>query len=316
MKYISFAYLLSMFIPIVIVGCNSNVPTIKKDTIEIIQNFEVGKTYNYEVQRGKIDSNHPGTENVKGITDVEFKILKTVDGFKECSWKYGLTKIIGIDENQHDEEAEKLMNIAKGVEIKFIIDSNGVIQQITNYEECKTSIENTFESLYDYSSKKMTDEQYEQMKTSLKSTYDTPNMLVSSYFPELAIFFTMFGETIKSDSIYTSKSELPNPFGGRSFPTNLITKVDTIVENVATVSINEIIPSEDLVSIMKETFMELSKLSNKPFNEKDIPELNMTTHKIFDFDYKKNSLIKVSAERLMEGAGIKQLQTLTVILHN
>lgn len=297
-------------------NCNSSGQTQKIDKVEIVQNFKVGKSYKYEVQRGKVDSMKPETENVKSSTDVEFKVLNKKDSFKECSWKYGSTKIIGISSDQIDEQNRKMLNIHQGIEVKFLIDKSGTIQEIINYEECKTYIENRFKLIFDNAANKTTPEQLEKIISALKYSYETPEILVSTYCPELIAFFTMFGETVKSDSIYISQSDLPNPFGGRSFPTNVTTKIDSVADNIAIISVRQIIPSEDLNSIMKETFIELSKQSDKPFSENDIPKMNMKTCSTFNFDYKKNVLKEVYAEKLIEADGVKQTQTLKVILKN
>ena len=241
------------------------------DKVELVQNFQLGTKYQFELQKGKIDSRKPGTENIIGITEVEFNVISQKKDFKECSWKYGATKVIGINPEKIDEQTRKLMNFSQGSEVKFTIDNNGTFQEIINFEECRIQIENCINLIYENGLRKGTPEKME----ALKASYETPEILVSTYHPGLIVFFTMFGATIIPDSVYVSKSDLPNPFGGRSFPTDVTIKIESLKDNIALISVKETIPSRDLYLIMMETFIELFKLSDKPFNENEIPKIKL-----------------------------------------
>lgn len=288
--------------------------TKKRNTVEIVQNFQTGKKYRYEVLRGNTDSRKPGNENIKSCTDVEFCIINKKKDIKECSWKYGQTKITGVNMDQLDEQARKQLNLYEGIEVKFLVDQNGTILEITNFEECKASVEKAFELLY--SNTNRTPEQYEKIKGALKSTFKTPEILVSTYCPELSVYFNMFGKTISSDSVVISHSELANPFGGRGFPTDVSTKIDEIRDNVAIISTRQTIPQQELKSIMKETFTELNKLSERPVKEEEIPEINITIFSTSYFDIQKKELKEVSLEKFTDVDDVKQTQTLKIILKN
>lgn len=296
-----------------IICCRSYCQSAK---VTVTQDFQIGQQKNYDVLRGKIDSRRPGMENIKSSTDVAFVVLSKKDKYKECSWKYGKTKMIGIDESEIDEQTNKVLNIYEGLEVKFLIDDIGAVQEITNFEECKKYIESAFKIVYETGTQKYTQEQLSKMNNALKSTYASADMLVNTYCPELSVFFNMFGETIKVDSIYLSKSELPNPFGGRSFPTDVKTKTETVENGIVKISVEQKIPKNDLNDIMKETFIELSKLSDKPFNENEVPKLNMTTTIYYTYDVTGKFLKEVYSEKIIESDDLKQTQTITVVLKN
>ncbi len=301
-------------------NCDINVETIKLNKVAISQNFEIGKKYLYEIQREKIDSRKPGSEKIKSFTEVEFKILAQKKLFKECSWKYGTTKINGVNADQIDEQTKKMINIYKGLEVKFLIDKDGVIQEITNFEECKLILETCFDEMIKImissSQTKITQEKVSNIKKSFKSTYESSEVLISTYCPELTVFFTIFGESFKPDSLYISHSDLPNPFGGRSFPTNITTKIDTVTDNFVLIKSNQIIPTTELNSIMKETIEKISTLSDKPVNGSKIPKFNLIINSTYNFNHKKNILEQVYSEKLIESDGVKQKQTIRVILKN
>ncbi|HET6226737.1 MAG TPA: hypothetical protein VFF27_10690, partial [Bacteroidia bacterium] len=213
---------------IIFSSCNENdgeqyTEKIKK--VEITQNFEVGNHFKYEVQRGKIDSQVRDSDKYKSSTDIDFTVLGEKNGMKECSWKYGATSILGAAPEQIDQRTRNLINIYKGIELRFLIDEKGAFHEITNYEECKAAISNQFKFIYENASSKTTPEQFEKMSEAMSATYDTPEKLISTYFPELSLFFNLFGKTVEADSIYHSKTELSNPFGGRNFPAELTTQL-------------------------------------------------------------------------------------------
>jgi hypothetical protein len=305
---------IGILILLLISGCNTNGQIRKHATVEITQNFEIGKKYSYEIQRGKVDSRNPDLEKVKTSTFIEFSILAMNGEDKECSWKYGLTKVIGITPEMIDEQTKKLINIYEGIEVKFAIDKNGSIKKINNYEDCILSLEKAYKIIYENPANKQTPEQIDKILSMLKSSYATPEMMVSSYFPELNLFYNLFGETINSDSIYVSRSELLNPFGGRVLPTNVTTKTDSLTDNFIIISIDQSVPSNDLNAIMKETLMEMSKSTNRSFNENEVLKMKMSICTKFNYDRKNNLLTEVYSDKLIESNGTKQSQTLKIIL--
>jgi hypothetical protein len=146
----------------------------------------------------------------------------------------------------------------------------------------------------------------------LESTYASPEVLVGTYCPELSVFFTLFGDTLTSDSSYVSVSELPNPFGGRNFPATVTKKIENYTNDVALISIKQSIPQKDLTEIMTETMRELSKMGDRPFNESEVPKINMTTVTNYSYDIEAKKLKQVLTTKLIETDALTQKQTIKV----
>ncbi len=296
--------------------CHADDFTRPVSDILIRQDFKIGKKYQYEIERAKIDSRQPGLEKVKSSTNIELFVYANHGNYKECSWKYGSTKITGVDPRQIDEQTKISLNLYEGIEIKFRINEFGTFQEILNFEDCKKQIETAFKKVYDNATQKPTLEERDKIESTLKKSYETPDLLIGTFCPEITILFSLFGEQFNTDSLYNSQSDVPNPFGGRSFPANVLTSIDETNSDIATIVVRQIIPSTELNAIMKETFMELSKKSNKKFDEKEIPTLNISSTLSYDFNFQKSVLNKVSSEKIIEAGGIKQTQILNVILKN
>lgn len=281
--------------------------------IELIQNFEPGKRFTLDIRKGKVDSRQPGTENMRSSTSVELSIKGNAQS-REAIWTYGPTVIVGGPPGKTDQQTQNLLNLYKGVQVKFRLDEQGQIQELTNFEECKKQLAKGMELTFANASRTITPEEKKQMTESLKPSFVSPDVLLGTYFPELQGYFSMFGAVLLSDSVYNSPAEIPNPFGGRSFPATQRTKVEEITNAVATISVQQIIPKEDLQSIMKETFIELAKSTGKPFEESEVPKVNFMAKSVFSYDYKNKVLKEVFTEKQIEADGVKQTQTLQVIL--
>jgi hypothetical protein len=279
--------------------------------VAILQSFEVGKTYNYEVQRGKSDSRQPGSEKMKSSTEVHLSIESATGTLRKCVWKYGTTSLIGMSA---DPQTAKLLNLYEGMEVRFNLDEVGRIQEITNFEECKAYLEKASAVIYENSEIKP--EKWKQIQAMLANTYSTPEIMVNTYCPELTIFFTIFGENIEMDTTYVTQSELSNPFGGKNFSTNVAMNLALLSDSIATIAIEQTIPESSLNAIMKETFVEIAKQAGKPFREDDILKMQISTRSVYTYNHLVNTLKEVKVEKFIEVDDVKQIQTISVLLKN
>ncbi len=285
--------------------------------IFIQQNFKPNKKYILEIIRSKTDSKEPQMASAGLVTTVELEVLtKEKSLFRECSWKYGATKFLGIPPESIDEKTLKMVNSYKGMDVRFLVDEKGVFQSLTNYSECKASIEKSFQLYSDLGAKPQSPEEFKKMMEALSPSYDNPEILISTYCPEIDLYFFLFGQTLNADSVYQEKTELANPFGGSTFPSVSIAKVEDVTSDIAYLSVKQIIEDEDLKRIMQETFKQFAQNSSKPFDEREIPQMNMSTSTLFTFDKKNNIMKEVLGEKFIETGDRKQIQRLKVVLKN
>ncbi len=285
-----------------------------KQVITILQQPVVGQTLTYEVIRGKIDSRNPITEKIRTSTTSTFSVIAAKGELFECHWLTGHTTMIGIDEKLLNEETQKTVNIQKGLAIKFLVDKQGVFQEMTNYEEAKKFIGDLLGTMNEYATNKLNAEDLDKLKNGMAMTYSTPELLMNTYCPELSSLFGYVGQSLHPDSVYVSTEYVPNPFSGKNFEAELTTQIDTIYENKVCFSANQYIAQDQIEKILQETFEEFAKNANKPFKKEEVPQLKMQSHSEMIFNQKKKIMQKCVISKDVETQGIKQQQILEVIL--
>ena len=151
---------------------------------------------------------------IKSRTNIEIRVLSETRGSKECAWKYGSTEIVGFSKNQEEyNDFEKrnynILNIYQGLEIKFILDSLGRMEKITNFEDCKRFIESAFTTVLNNGAVKPTPDIIEKTRNALKPSYETQEVFLSTYCSEITSYFAIAGQTYSLDSVYTYLSDVP-----------------------------------------------------------------------------------------------------------
>lgn len=285
-----------------------------KQVITILQQPNLGQTLTYEIIRGKIDSRNPMTEKLRTSTTSTFSVISSRGELFECNWLTGHTVMLGIDEKYIDEQTQRKLNMQKGFVIKFLVNEQGVFQEMTNYEEATKFLDNLFGAMNEYATNKLNDNDLDKLKNSMTVTYSTPELLINTYCPELSILLGYVGERFHPDSVYTSQEYVANPFSGKNFEAELTTKIDTIYQDKVFLSAEQYIDQSQIDKILQETFEVFAKDANKPFKKEDVPNLKMQSSSQIVFNQKKKIMEKIATKKDLETQGIKQQQILEVIL--
>lgn len=279
--------------------------------IIILETFDNPKTL--KVLRGKFDSRQPEMEKVKTSTDVYITPLRKEGVYQECVWKYGKTKIEGIDSTQIDEITNKYINLYEGIQIRFLVDKNGIFQKITNFKECEKDIDETIDKLHEL--KEGTREEKNEIKAFMKKSYTDPETMITALFPEFMNYFSFIGESFNKDSIYISKTLLPNLFGGKPFPATITTGIDSISSNVVKVTSKTKLLQNELNEILAESLKELSKSKDQESLEK-LPIIDIKTDVALSYDFKKKKITKIISVKNSTVENVQQTQTLIINIDN
>lgn len=308
--------LLTLLCIMSIMSCNNGKKEI--DEITVVQNFEQGKTYQFEVHKKHITFEDPNSENVKVITKVEFNVIGKKGEYKQCVWKYGLSYVEGINMSTIDDFTKMIMNSNEGLEVKFLIDDKGVFQEITNYEECKAHFEKTNRRIYENSPNKMSADEIENYMELIAPTMVNADVLVGTYCPEIMLHFRMFGMKAKLDSVSIYESEIENSFGGRNFKSQESIALDTIYtdEGIATISIKNEVSKGEFDKIIKESLGDKSLGDKKPFKDAEIPKMDLVIRSLYNYDYNNQILKESYFEKTITNGEVSNKNITTVILKN
>jgi hypothetical protein len=140
------------------------------------------------------------------IINVSLQITSLNDSLKDCSWNYGNMVIPPNNSEIYSKDIETIFN---GISIKFILDSKGVFNEITNFEEVKNGLENLLLKSGKLTTVDFNKTEYRNSIEAIRFTYNTPELIISSYFEELNILFSLFGEEIDIDSVNIDRLEIP-----------------------------------------------------------------------------------------------------------
>jgi hypothetical protein len=147
---------------------------------------------------------------------------------------------------------------------------------------------------------KLTKISREEMKVvmqKLEPTYATPERLLSTYFPEILLYFELYGVKLSEGETIKSSYKSPNPFGGEAFPVNGELAITAKQDNLLKVKAKEKAVDKEVSRIIRETVVALSKGGKRPINGKDIPDFSLYVETDFFYDLKLKLVKKVSQDK-------------------
>ncbi|MEM9983197.1 MAG: hypothetical protein AAF734_11935 [Bacteroidota bacterium] len=271
--------------------------------VDITQRFKVKKKYTYELQVQEFNSAAVSLKNIKATTAITFRILKEENGLKEGSWQYGKTEVTGADARIQEE-----LNFNEGFEMRFLIDPNGRIKEIINLKACQEHIRNKKKALL------VNFPRYDALGVleALENTLSPTQTLIKTHFPEINYAFFVFGKALKSDSLYTTNTTLPNPLGGQDLQAVMTVKSQQITNKAVVVKVDEEIPQENLDQMIRGVMKDVDPKGT--IKVKDFPKLKMANNCIYTYDRKKKMYKKIIATKVLDDSQIKSRKVFTCLL--
>lgn len=278
---------------------------------KIESNFKTGKTYQYTIKRSKIDSREPLSENFALVTEIKARFTKQDKGLK-CVWKYGKTKAVGPEKliSQIGPEHNELYNIYRDFEIEILFDPNLGEIELLNYEEMKQNIQNSLLKVYNNKMTKIDSATMVLINQQLEPTYSTPEKLLSTYFPEIDLYFSLYSQEFTEGMAITSEYFYPNYFGGDSLPVVSEITVDSKDADILIIKNEEKTNQEEVNRIVKEMIEEMSKLGDDPIKEEELSNvtLNFNSKYLYFYNLKLKLINKVIFKKIIEVDGITQTE--------
>ena len=282
---------------------------------KIESEFETGKPYQFEVKRSKFDSRDPMTKDLAQLTQIEATFTQQ-DTMLKCVWKYGETKAVGPEHiiSQIGSANNELFNIYRGIEIEILFNPHLGGIELLNYEEMKQNIKNGLLKVYKNQMTKIDSATMAFINQQIEPTYSTPDLLLSTYFPEIGLYFNLYSQSFSEGDKIKSLGSYPNPFGGDPFPVVSEIGIESKEENVLLIKNEESANQEEVNRIIKEFVARMSSLGNSPVKKEDIPDFTLNSVSKCHYDLNLKLINKVMYERVIEISEIKQIETLEVIL--
>lgn len=290
-------------------------------TYKIESNFETGKTYLFTVKRAKIDSREPMTKDLAQLTEVEATFTEQ-DKRLKCVWKYGATKAVGPEQliSQIGPEYNEMANLYRGFEIVVLFDPYLGGIELLNYEQMKQNIKNGLLKVHNSEITKIDSTTKSLINQLIEPTYSTPEILLSTYFPEIGLYFNLYAQSFTDGIGVKYEYSYPNPFGGDPLPVVGEIAIDSKDGDVLIIKEEEKLNQEVVNRILKEMVERMSSLGTAPIKKEKMPEmpemseftLNLNSKSFYNLELKLIS--KVMFEKIIEVTGITHTETLEINL--
>ncbi len=281
----------------------------------IESNFTTDKTYRITVKRAKLDSRKPWTKDLAQMTDIE-AIFTQQDKNLKCVWKYGDTKAIGPEQviSHIGSDYIDLFNLYRGYEIELIFNPSTGEIKLANYEQIKQKLRDGTLKIYNNPMTKIDSSGLLLVIQQLEPTFSTPEILLSSYFPEIVLYFNLYGVSISKRFGMKSEYFYPNPFGGDPFPVIGEISIHSKNRNTLIIKNEETANQEEVNRILKEMIERISKLRDSSNQKEELPEFKLYVKSRYFYDLKQKLISKVMLEKIIEATGITQTETLEITL--
>ncbi|MEM6298870.1 MAG: hypothetical protein AAF740_09305, partial [Bacteroidota bacterium] len=132
----------------------------------------------------------------------------------------------------------------------------------------------------------------------LKTTYSTPELLISTYFPEVIIYFAPYGLMIKEGDTLITNHEYPSPFGGRNIPFNGQIELEKNNNEITLIKSIEVADSS-IGEVFRETLGQ-------------IPDFDLRIETIYSYNESQSIITKVRQEKYVEINEDRQVKTLEI----
>lgn len=286
-------------------------------TYQIEGKFKTDSIYQLTIKRAKISSKQAFSKDLAQLTQIKANFTFISKEKVKCVWKYGETKPTGPEKmiSQIGKEYIELLNLYKDFEIELSLDSQTGEIKLLNYEQMKKNIVDSFIKLYaNKATAKIDSLQMEQINNQLKTTYSTPELLLSTYFPEIDLYFGLYSKSFEQEAIYEYDTYYPNPFGGEEFPVAGKVRIDSKEKNVLIIKNTSEIDEQNTNRILRETLKRLSEQGKQPINESEIPSFTFNSSSKFYYELNQKIIFKVISEKTNQASGVTQTQILEINL--
>jgi hypothetical protein len=277
--------------------------------------FKTEKTYKFTVKRAKIDSREPMTKDLAQLTEIEASFTQE-DYRLICVWKYGETKAVGPEQliSQIEPEHIEMFNLYRGFEIEISFDPYFGGIELLNYEQMKENIKNGFLKVYNNQMTEIDSATMILIDEQIEPTYSTPEILLTTYFPEIELYFNVYSLYFSEEISMKSEYSYPNPYGGDPFPVHGEISVESKEGNILILKNEETADQEEVNRILKEMVVKMSKLGDSPINEEEIPDFTLNAKSRYFYDIELKLINKVMLEKIVEVSGFTQTEIIEVNL--
>ncbi len=243
-----------------------------QDSVELLPHWTKGEKLNYEIvktfQKSQGDK---VTQKTSARSDLEIEVLSASKDNFIVAWTLGEIRFDDPDQAKNPL-VPKMANLLKDYRLILVLNSEGTIQGVQNWEDVKQEgtkrLDLLTEELKDAGVDQAT---VTKLRGETASMFATKQQVEQFCTRDPQIFFLPLGVEFSGGKPVEFEDKLPNPLGGESFPsqaTFALSKVDKET-GIAKVSWIQTVASAKARRIMEKTVKDLAQRVGKPIPDAD-----------------------------------------------
>jgi hypothetical protein len=289
---------------------------IASEDLELLPKWKVNDVWKYEMRKSRQRIKAGKTIlDVSTRAGVKVEILQADEKGYILGWTQGETT---FDNPEHAKNplVKAMVDLAKDYRIELIVDKEGSLEGVKNWKEVQKKSFEILDLLTVEMTKsgvpKATVDSLRKMVEPLASSEES---IVTFFVREPAVLLIPLGHVYSPGKSIPYLDEMPNPFGGESFPTKSEIKLERIDAKTghAVIRQKQTLDPAHVTRILEKTMKDLGKKLGKPFPpDQELPEFSVLDETEFVVESKTGRLVSGSHVRVTKTAGLVQRETIVL----
>jgi hypothetical protein len=175
----------------------------RDSTVQAICYWELGDTMEYQISFQKLQYNETDTlTNEILYYDVVISVIESYETAYTIRWKYK-----NVSSSNNESLIQKLSGLIENLTIDFRIDEMGVFEEVVNWEEIRSYVENYIEI---YGSQPIVDKFFEDFINMYLETYASKESFESGAILDIIQFHYFYGVMYEMNEVYEYQTESAN----------------------------------------------------------------------------------------------------------
>lgn len=187
--------------------------------------LQEGATYQWVSVNERANESSTGKQASKSTTPLSLTVLKATKEAFLVELRYGKSELSMSAERP---EVQRFLNdaqdIVQSLKFKVIIDKQGQILDLQNFEEVQAVVK----KLIDQLANSLKDGLPEQVRSQLQGMFSSRQVIVGVLLKDVPLLFVGAGADPNARTPVRFESEMPNPFGGEPFKATGVTSISSL----------------------------------------------------------------------------------------
>lgn len=236
-------------------------------SVSLVPKWQAGDKLRFEMVRTR-ERSQKGEPARRGIaaTDFEVEVLSASKTGFVLAWTWDETRI-DDPELASNVVARKMANLMNGFRMILDADPHGAFRGVQNWAELKDKGARLIETVSDEMKKAGLDEAtLSTVRGQVSAMFASKGQIDRFATREPQLFFMIMGTEFEGDAPIEMDSELPNPFGGESFPSRARIALKEVNKEtgLAHVTFQQIVEPKEARRIMEQSLREMARRIGKP----------------------------------------------------